>query len=303
MGKKSKNPKSADQRFESPMSDEAIREQLGRILGHAEFRATGKMRDFLRYVVEETLAGRSERIKGFSIATEVYGRDADFDAAHDPVVRIQAGRLRRAIERYYLVGGRQDLIRIDIPVGGYIPVFVEGPGLKATPNQGQSLPKQNSLADSSPVVLIVPFEDFTGKPEHAYLGIGLATELSIQLGHCADLRVMQYREGALSKGKLDLQPDFTIKGSVFCDDTNMKVVAQLFNSKTDEQLWIDSLKSPFESAHLLDFQERAANSICAHLAGEHGAIVRLMTVENSLRSTPHLTTYQAVLKGYSYWER
>ena len=86
-------------------SSEAIRAQLSRILGHAEFQATDKMHDFLRFVVEETLAGRSQHIKGFTIAVEVYGRDTDFDAAHDPVVRIQAGRLRRAMERYYLVSG------------------------------------------------------------------------------------------------------------------------------------------------------------------------------------------------------
>jgi hypothetical protein len=66
------------------------------------------MRDFLRFVVEETLAGNARQLKGFTIAREVFGRDEDFDAALDPVVRIQAGWLRRAIERYYLVvGGRQ----------------------------------------------------------------------------------------------------------------------------------------------------------------------------------------------------
>ena len=207
MKKYTQRTKPKDQGFESRWPDEAIREQLDRILEHAEFHATGKMRDFLRYVVEETLAGRSERIKGFSIAIEVFGRDSDFDAAHDPVVRIQAGRLRRAIERYYLVGGRQDPICIDIPKGSYIPVFAEGSDPKQLPSRGQDLPKQTTLTESCPVVLIVPFEDLTGKPEHAYLGLGLATELCIDLGHCADLRVMQYREDALGEGKPGINAD------------------------------------------------------------------------------------------------
>jgi adenylate cyclase len=295
--------KSEDQGFVSRWSNEAIREQLDRILGHAEFHATGKMRDFLRYVVEETLAGRSEHIKGFSIAIEVFGRDSDFDAAHDPVVRIQAGRLRRAIERYYLVGGRQDPIRIDIPKGSYVPVFAKGAGPKPLSSPGRGSHRQTTLVESSPVVLIVPFEDLTGKPEYAYLGLGLAAELSVELGHCADLRVVQYREGSLGEGKPGIKPDFTVEGRVFCDDKNFKVVTQLSDSKTGMQLWADSLKAPFESEHLIDFQERTANSISAHIAGEHGVIVRAMTSQNNHRSTPGLTTYQSVLKGYSYWEK
>ncbi len=79
------------------LSETVIRSHLECILKHKEFQATEKMRNFLRFIVEETLAGRSRQLKGFTIANKVYGRGADFDAAHDPVVRIQAGRLRRAI--------------------------------------------------------------------------------------------------------------------------------------------------------------------------------------------------------------
>ena len=292
-----------DKRFESRWSNEAIREQLDRILGHAEFRATDKMRGFLRYVVEETLAGRSGRIKGFSIAIDVFGRDSDFDAAHDPVVRIQAGRLRRAIERYYLVAGTQDPIHIDIPKGSYIPVFSKGLSTKPPPSRGKAKSRQTTLAESCPVVMIMPFKDLTGKPEFAYLGLGLATELSVELGHCADLRIVQYREDRLVEENPGIKPDFTVKGSVFCDDRNLKVIAQLFDNKTGVQLWVDSLKSPFESAHLIDFQEKSANSIAAHIAAEHGAIVRAMASRSSPHSRSNLTTYQAVLKGYTYWEK
>jgi TolB-like protein len=303
MGKNIQRTKPNDPGFESPWSDEAIREQLNRILGHPEFQATDKMRDFLRYVVEESLAGRSSRIKGFSIAIEVFGRDSDFDAAHDPVVRIQAGRLRRAIERYYLIGGRQDLIYIDIPKGSYIPVFAKGPGPKPPPRQGKAKSRQTTLAESCPVVMIMPFKDLTGKPEYAYLGLGLATELSMELGNCADLRIVQYREGSLVEENPGIKPDFTVKGSVFCDDRNLKIIAQLFDSKTGVQLWVESLKSPFESAHLIDFQEKSANSIAAHIASEHGAIMRAMTSRSSQQLISDLTTYQAVLKGYTYWEK
>ena len=65
---------------------------------------------------------------------------------------------------------------------------------------------------------------------------------------------MQYRDHGPSIGEMSIKPDFTVKGSVFCDENNIKIVAQLFDSKTGVQLWIDSLKSSFEPADLIDFQ-------------------------------------------------
>ena len=63
--------------------------------------------------------------------------------------------------------------------------------------------------------MVTPFNDLTGTPEYAYLGLGLATELSMELGHCADLRIIQYREGRLSEASPGIKPDFTVEGSVF----------------------------------------------------------------------------------------
>ncbi|ANK92066.1 MULTISPECIES: hypothetical protein [Rhizobium] len=99
-----------------------ITTQLERVISSPEFPGVGRAAAFLRYVVSETLAGRGNRIKAYSIAVEVFGRDAGF-TQDDPVVRIEAGRLRRSLERYYLVAGQDDPIRIDIPKGGYIPTF------------------------------------------------------------------------------------------------------------------------------------------------------------------------------------
>jgi adenylate cyclase len=99
------------------------REQLSRILESPDFDASARNRRFLEYVVEETLAGRADRLKGVTIAIDVFGRDATIDPRHDPVVRIEATKLRRSLERYYLTAGRADPIRIDIPRGGYVPHF------------------------------------------------------------------------------------------------------------------------------------------------------------------------------------
>ena len=108
---------------QSEIASEAVRTQLQRIVGCHEFDASERNRRFLQYVVEETLAGRTERIKAYSIATSVFGREASFDPQTDPIIRIEASRLRRSLERYYLTAGRRDPIRIEIPKGSYVPTF------------------------------------------------------------------------------------------------------------------------------------------------------------------------------------
>lgn len=105
----------------APSADE-VRAQIQRIVSDPTFPGTGRCGAFLQYVTEETLAGRGKRIKGYTIAVEVFGRGEGF-SQDDPVVRIEAGRLRRALELYYLVGGQADPIRIDIAKGGYVPTF------------------------------------------------------------------------------------------------------------------------------------------------------------------------------------
>ncbi|MEZ0304810.1 MAG: adenylate cyclase [Hyphomicrobiaceae bacterium] len=100
-----------------------VRDQLARILESPEFVVPNRTRSFLRYLVEQTLAGRADRLKGYTIGTMVFGRDANFDSQADPVVRTEAGRLRRALERYYLVAGQADPVLLEVPKGGYVPLF------------------------------------------------------------------------------------------------------------------------------------------------------------------------------------
>ncbi|MCX5581730.1 adenylate cyclase [Kaistia terrae] len=100
-----------------------VEAQLSRILASPDFHVTDRVSHFLSYVVNETVAGRAERLKAFSIALEVFGRGPSFDAQNDPVVRIEASRLRAALERYYLTAGTSDPIVISIPKGGYTPTF------------------------------------------------------------------------------------------------------------------------------------------------------------------------------------
>jgi adenylate cyclase len=85
------------QALSQPSADD-VRAQLERLLASPDLDVPARLRKFLRYIVEETLAGRADRIKAYSVGTEVFERDANFDAQSDPVVRIEAGRLRRALD-------------------------------------------------------------------------------------------------------------------------------------------------------------------------------------------------------------
>ena len=100
-----------------------VKAELQRILKSRCFEQAGRSSDFLKFVVEETLAGHGERLKGYTIALEVFGRPPDFDAQSDPLVRVEAGRLRRRLMEYYVAEGHANLVRIDIPRGSYEPAF------------------------------------------------------------------------------------------------------------------------------------------------------------------------------------
>lgn len=128
----------------------AVRAQLARILASDRFDASERNRRFLRYVVEECLGGRAPQIKAYSIAVSVFNREPSFDPQSDPIVRLEAGRLRRSLDHYYLTAGRNDPIRIVVPKGGYVPRFEptglmpeqEPPAPQAAPAPPDALPSR-----------------------------------------------------------------------------------------------------------------------------------------------------------------
>ena len=113
--------------------EEEVRLELQKMLASKDFDSSSRNRRFLTFVVEETLAGRGNRIKAYNVALAVFDRSSDFDPLTDPIVRIEASRLRRSIEHYYFTGGLADPVRIAMPKGSYVATFAyadpDGPGL------------------------------------------------------------------------------------------------------------------------------------------------------------------------------
>jgi hypothetical protein len=100
-----------------------VREALSRVLASRTVRSAGRARTLLEFVVGETLSGRGDRLKGYTIAVGALGRRDDFDAQSDSFVRVEAGRLRRRLVEYYSDEGRHDRVRIELRRGTYRPVF------------------------------------------------------------------------------------------------------------------------------------------------------------------------------------
>ena len=102
---------------------EEIRAALDRVVASDVLRHSPQLVAVLRFIVEATLRGESDRVKGHTIAVEALGRGEDFDPQVDPIVRVEARRLRRALERYYAGPGATDQVIIELPRGQYVPTF------------------------------------------------------------------------------------------------------------------------------------------------------------------------------------
>ncbi|TXI11961.1 MAG: hypothetical protein E6Q76_01745 [Rhizobium sp.] len=122
-------------------SPEKARAELERLLADHRFRVSDRQRDILRYLAERRLAGCEEGVKAYSIALDVLGRPSGFDAANDPIVRIEISRLRTSLESYYGVFGAELGVSVHIPKGSYLTLFlpVES-GDQALPVIDETLP-------------------------------------------------------------------------------------------------------------------------------------------------------------------
>jgi len=105
------------------LEPEAIRSQLADILASHEFRSSQRCQEFLRFVVEQSLAGHAGELKERTIGVEAFGRAADYETNLDGVVRIKASEVRKRLSLYYAGSGKAAKVVIELPVGGYVPNF------------------------------------------------------------------------------------------------------------------------------------------------------------------------------------
>ena len=101
----------------------SVEEQLAAILASKSFCRSERLRDFLTFVVRETMAGRGDQLKEYTIAADVFRRTDSYDPKSDALVRVEARRLRNKLKEYYAAEGRGARIVIELPKGSYKPVF------------------------------------------------------------------------------------------------------------------------------------------------------------------------------------
>jgi adenylate cyclase len=291
----------------------AIRLQLDRILSSPEFQATKRNRAFLRFVVEETLAGRARFIKGYNIAQSVFNRDASFDPQLDPVVRIEASTLRRSLERYYLTEGREDSIRIDLPKGGYVPIFyrreIEGAAASpAPPPPSAEFVGQVAINEQKvPTVMVLPLKNTSRETGHDYLASGITEELISALTQFSMLRVIgvntSFGVPAASEPSEVGQThslDYVVHGSIQVETEQIRITARLLRVADCAYVWSKSFAQPFSADSIISMETDIARTIGVTLGAPYGTIARLTEAQFRRAIPPNLVAYRSLLRWYQF---
>lgn len=100
-----------------------VTDALQRVLSSRTFARSERLRSFLKFIVEMEQIGLAHQLKGYTIGIDVFSRGDGFDPGTDPLVRVQAGKLRKLLNHFYASEGRDEPLRIRIPKGGYVPVY------------------------------------------------------------------------------------------------------------------------------------------------------------------------------------
>ena len=285
-----------------------IKEQINRILCSPSFKGSRVLTDFLRFVTDFTLAGKEKEIKEYSIGIRVLSRNKDFNPQLDSVVRIHAGRLRRALKEYYYEFGRRDSIQIDIPKGGYIPVFSLQNVAADLLNDERSIESKINLSSNKPVIAVMPFRNISGNSLRDFFADGLGEQLSTELTWFHDLTIISYYSSRHVNGltgdikeiaKL-LGAQYLITGSIQTDEKHLRVRVQLIHGIKTEQLWAQSFERDNNASGLFEIQQEIVRSILNAIGGYYGAIFRDVYKTPLQNKFSDIETYDAVFWYYHY---
>ena len=316
-------------------AEAAILEQRDRILASRPFANSKRMRDFLNYLIRESLGDKPPRLKEFSIGVAVFGRDESFDPRIDAVVRVEAIRLRTKLREYYSEAGRHDPVEITIPKGGYIPHFESVDGESDNdrePVSGNAWPIARSRGlmwasatiaivtslwlsvgpGATPVdpardpsthsIAILPIRDWNGS-DGDYFSEALTDVLIAKLSRYDALRVrsigsaMQYRESDLPPSTIAARLDVEsiVKATVYRDSGEIRITASLIDASANRVSWSQSFTRPLDM--FMALQEEIAGAITRQLLGE------LIPEEPVPAHDVNPLAYDAFLKGVHWRNR
>ncbi|HEY3835712.1 MAG TPA: tetratricopeptide repeat protein [Bryobacteraceae bacterium] len=269
-----------------------MRRAVAKVTASAVFADSQRMARFLRFAVEESLRGNGGRLKEIVIGAEVFDRGADYDPRLDPIVRVEARRLRSKLLSYYEGEGRDDELVIEFPKGTYQPVF-RTRALKAEP-----APAPEPLTPEVATIAILPFANLDPEPDQQYFSDGLTEELIHALTRIPELRVMAWNTASHFRADQDmvsvrtrLGVAYALRGAVRRTGQKVRVTAQLIDTATGEYLWSETYNR--EILDVFAIQEQIAamivNALQLHLSDS-------ACVSNAQRQRS-LECYNLCLKG------
>lgn len=313
-----------------------VRAELQKILSSEEFDVSDRSKKLLEYVVHETLAGRGDRIKAYSIATEVFGRPPSFDAQNDPIVRIEAAKLRKAMEHYYLTGGKDDTVRIEIAKGGYVPAFSlqspaghDEPAAPPVPPRfpgwlrkasvllivaalaaglvtsgwltaGRNAGQDHSASADIPAVIVRPLTDLTRSDESKVFAQGLSESIIEKTSRFKELMVVPGTDKSAQPLAGLRAPRYEFGGTLRMTDGDVLVQTRLVDRRDGNLLWAESFDASRRAKQLFNVEVEIANQIATELAEPHGVVFQAER-KLMLESPPeNWTAYACTLRAYAY---
>ncbi len=306
-----------DRRSDAPKPDSstiaAVQAQLELILAHKLFSETTRMKRFLKYIVDETLAGRSRRLKGYSIGLEVFDRPDSFDPQLDTIVRVQAGQLRRRLDRYYAGNGKEDAVRIMVPKGHYIPLFeIRGSagdtaGLTVSgESRTGDIVRMRAAALQKPVgpqIVVTDLESIGGSADDIAFARGLTAEIMNALTHFRYLSVVYSGDSRAVDTARPHNPEpefgFVLKGSVRRVDNVVRVTARLIDVQTGAHVFSRRYDRDYTLDSLLELHEDISSYIAAAVGAPYGVVNRVTRARAASKAMT-LANYEAILNFYAF---
>ncbi len=242
---------------------EEIRAQVDKILTSRLFARSERLCRFLRFCVEHTLEEKGDQLKEQLVGVEVFDRKGDYDPRTDPIVRVEAMRLRSKLKAYYTSTGRPDCVLIELPKGAYVPAFrMRPPSQTARPPAAPA-----NVAAEERSIAVLPFANLTDDPGTDYFSDGLTEELIHLLTRIPRLRVVAWnsmshfrgREQDLAAIRQQLKVATVLRGSVRRTLGRVRVTAQLIDAESGAYLWSEAYDRQLEN--VLAIQEEMARAI------------------------------------------
>ncbi len=283
---------------QSSIGQQQVLDQLQRILSSEVFKPSKILCDFLKYIVTETVEGRSAFLKEYTVGVNGLFKKNRFDPQSDASVRIHAGRLRKLLQQYYETEGSADEVLISLPKGTYVPVFAQ------KPDATDLSPGEEPLV-FKPTLAVLPFTSESSSPLVG-MGHAICDQLCTDLTAFNEIAVVSYyssRQLAESVGDLRqigqaLDATHILTGQIQSIAEQVRIRVQLTAVSSLQQIWAKTYDVSLSGFDALSVQDDIVNHIINQVAGSHGAVVRDMVRIPGNRHLLDVKVYDAVFWFY-----